>query len=157
LTALTDSSFPRVGSAGVSFTGFTNPVTQVAFQYSPLSTVSGFTNPDLYDAPYLAIDDSSGRTKYFPISQGLVTSNYAINTLNSNIAALNGSSSSSTTKLDNAFISVVFNTAQLGIQGNVTNVGLVQFRRGIVFLKDISINGAVATKVFADTSHTYPF
>lgn len=156
LTALEDSSNPRLGSSGVLFQGISNvPVTQVAFQYSPISTTNGFTNGDLSVAPYLAVDDSSGQTKYFSIASALVASNYQLNLLSGNFNSSSGSSNSSA--LDNAFISVVFNTAQLGIQGNVQRIGLVQFKRGIVFVNNITVNGVQSTGTLTQNSNTFPF
>ncbi|HEY9734331.1 MAG TPA: hypothetical protein V6C89_20635 [Drouetiella sp.] len=165
LTSLEDSPNPRTGSAGVLFQGLSSTsVTSVGFQYSPVSTSNGFTNSDLYVAPYLVVDDNSGRTKYFPITSALVASNYSINALNGNLNSSStgttgstGTSSSNGTTLDNAFISVVFNTTQLGIQNPVRRIGLVQFKRGIVFVKDITVNGATSKGTLTQNLNTFPF
>ncbi|MBS1955242.1 MAG: hypothetical protein JST89_13735 [Cyanobacteria bacterium SZAS-4] len=157
LTALVDSTDPRNGSAGIEVRGVQNQtVRNVSFQYSPISSSTGLISSNIFSAPYLAVTDSSLRTRYLPISSGTVVSNVALNAAQTNSSYITSSNFTSGT-LNNAFITVNFNSAQLGTQGNIQKLGLVLFKSGIVLVKDVRINGSAAPGIVAQSSNSFPF
>lgn len=170
LTALADSSNPRAGSAGVLFRGAQNQSVQnVTFQYSPISTTTGLASSDFFSAPYLAITDGAAgasRTRYLPITSGAVVSNLSLNAYNNgsseifsrtSFGANNFNTNFTNGNLNNAFLTVSFNSAQLGIQGNLQRLGIVLFRKGLVLVKDVQINGSGSAGILAQSSQTFPF
>lgn len=156
-TALTNSSDPRTGSTGLQIGNFSQP-TSVNFEYSPLSLTTGLAVPDFANAPYLVITDDGG-TRYLPISSGSVVSNFALNSFNGlNVLGQTAAAPSNNSPvLNNAFITVRFNAAQMGIRGTVTNLGLVTFRQGLTLVHNIGVNNTPATAVVVNSQNTYPF
>ncbi len=155
MTGLENSLDPRYASTGVAFANPKNmPITSVSFQYSPLNGTTGLVTNDYTQAPYLAITDNNGmRTRLLPVTSGLLATNAAINTYN---AAFNSSSTSSTTALTEGFMTSTFTQDQLAIQGNVTKLGLVYVRNGIVLINNFTINGT-AVGLAVDNTNNYPF
>ncbi|MBS1954254.1 MAG: hypothetical protein JST89_08710 [Cyanobacteria bacterium SZAS-4] len=157
-TALTNSNNVRTGSTGLQFGNF-SPPSSVNFEYSPLSLTTGLAVPDFANGPYLVITDDGG-TRYLPVTSATVASNFSINQFNG-LNQLGAKASAPTNTdapiLNNAFISVRFNAAQLGVRGTVTNLGLVTFRQGLTLVHNIGVNNTPATAVVVDSSNTYPF
>ncbi len=156
MTGFENSISPQYASTGIAFANPGNvPITNISFQYSPLSGTTGLVTNDYTQAPYLAITDNNGmRTRLLPVTSGLLATNAAINTYN---AAFNSSSSSSATTLTEGFMTATFTQDQLAIQGNVTKFGLVYVRNGVVLVNNFSINGGQAIAVAVDNTNNYPF
>lgn len=162
-TDLAASSNPRTGSCGVSINNLATPsnVSSVTFQYSPMSLQTGLVTSNFASAPYLVIVDgvNGNRVRYLPITAGSVVSNYALNRFNglNQPGATAAQPDNGTPVLSNAFISVSFNAAQLGIQGTVQKLGLVVFNPSLTLVKNIGVNNQATTGVVAGSSNVYPF
>ncbi|RTL36633.1 MAG: hypothetical protein EKK48_25690 [Candidatus Melainabacteria bacterium] len=162
-TDLAASSDPRTGSCGVSISNLASPsnVSSVTFQYSPMSLQTGLVTSNFASAPYLVIVDgvNGNRVRYLPITAGSVVSNYALNRFNglNQPGATAAQPTDNTPVLSNAFISVSFNAAQLGIQGTVQKIGLVVFNPSLTLVKNIGVNNQPTTGVIAGSSNVYPF
>jgi len=160
LTGLIDSTNVRTGSAGVVIGNIaSSTVNSLSFQYSPMSLQTGLVVSDFLNAPYVVIVDDGG-TRYLPITSGTVVSNFALNQFNGlNKLGVKASTATNNnaTVLSNAFISVSFNSAQLGVQGTVRRVGLVIFRRGLTLVNNITVNGQTTSAIVAGSLNTYPF
>lgn len=157
-TSLIGSSDVRTGSTGLAIGNFPPP-SSVTFEYSPLSLTTGLAVPDFGNAPYLVITDDAG-TRYLPVTAGTVVSNFALNQFNG-LNKLGSTAAAPPTDLgpvlNNAFISVRFTAAQLGIRGTVRALGLVVFRQGLTLVHNIGVNNTPATFVVVDSQNTYPF
>ncbi|HEY9733659.1 MAG TPA: hypothetical protein V6C89_17190 [Drouetiella sp.] len=165
LTDLVASSNVRTGSCGVSINNISTPnnVTNVTFQFSPLSLQTGLATTNFASAPYLVIADgavgTAGRVRYLPISAGSVVSNFALNQFNglNVLGATAAAPTNNTPVLSNAFITVNFNQAQLGIQGPVRALGLVEFNPSLTLVTNIGVNNQAMSGVVAGSSNVYPF
>lgn len=164
LTDLAASTNVRTGSCGISINNISTPtVSNVTYQYSPLSLQTGLATSNFGSAPYLVIADgavgTAGRVRYLPISAGSVVSNFALN----QFAGLNvlGATAAAppngTPVLSNAFITVNYNAAQLGIVGPVRAIGLVVFNPSLTLITNVGINNQGMSGVMAGSSNVYPF
>jgi hypothetical protein len=59
--------------------------------------------------------------------------------------------------LSNAFITVNYNAAQLGIVGPVRAIGLVVFNPSLTLITNVGINNQGMSGVVAGSSNVYPF
>ena len=160
MTGFINSSNPATNSTGIYFPNTNNTtINSVSFQYSPLSGTTGLVTNDFTQAPLLAITDEGGaRTRLLNVTQGLLATNAALNAYNT---VFNGSTtnttSTSATKLNEGFLTSTFTTAQLGIEGQVTALGLVYDRAGVVIVNNFSVNGATEVAVSTENGTGYPF
>ncbi len=156
MTGFENSTNPQFASTGIAFPNPGNvPINSISFQYSPLSGTTGLVTNDFTQAPLLAIVDNNGhRSRLLPVTSGLLATNAALNTFN---AAFNSSSTSTAATLTEGFMTSTFTADQLGIQGNVTEFGLVYVRSGVVLIQNVSINGGQGIGIFVENTNNYPF
>lgn len=152
LTGFENSQNPAKNSSGVTFPNTSGvTISNISFQYSPLSGLTGLVTNDWTQAPALAITDEGGsRTRLLPITSGLLATNAALN-------AYNGAFGTSSTTLSEGFLTSSWTPAQLGIRGSVTQVGLVYARSGVCMIQGFTINGTTVDTFVVDNINGYPF
>jgi hypothetical protein len=162
-TGLINSTNPKANSTGIVYPNTNNvPVTSVSFMYSPLNLATGMVSNDINQAPVLVVTDNNGsRTRFFPVTSGLLATNAALNAYNSAFGtgstSSSSSSSSTTATLPPGFLTATFTQAQLNLVGNVTQLGLLYDRAGVTLLNDFSVNGAQVSGVVLANASGYPF